>query len=410
MFILDKLLSSLNLVMGLMILILPASIVTLPKGGVVVALMLIISLIGLLFNRSQLKLEKWEVFFVLSFFMYFSVISINLWWFDGNLHDLDTPSRLVLVLPIYFFIRKTDIKAGWFIWGVVAASLMVGVNQTMLYFEYGSLYSFQDNAGIMTLFASIFSLISLLFISNEKSKIVNFLLFLIAILGIAASFLLGGRGVWIAAIMSLMFIGFVNPMNWSRSARLFVVGLFIGVFITTYLIPQTGVKDRLTQATSNVAQWSENGKSNTSAGARLEMWKASYQVIKSNPFFGVGEDNYSEHQQTLVNQGKVSKSVEGFLHPHGEYITSLVEQGFIGLLAFIAVLFAPLKCLLYRITLNQDDYGQRILITAGLLIILHYAFYSVTSGVFDHQSTALFYSAFMAIILGLIKSNSRAKI
>jgi O-antigen ligase len=140
------------------------------------------------------------------------------------------------------------------------------------------------------------------------------------------------------------------------------------------------------------------------------MWKASYQVIKSNPFFGVGEDNYSEHQQTLVNQGKVSKSVEGFLHPHGEYITSLVEQGFIGLLAFIAVLFAPLKCLLYRITLNQDDYGQRILITAGLLIILHYAFYSVTSGVFDHQSTALFYSAFMAIILGLIKSNSRAKI
>jgi O-antigen ligase len=313
------------------------------------------------------------------------------------------------VLPIYFFIRKTDIKVDWFIWGVVAASLMVGVNQTMLYFEYGRLYSFQDNAGIMTLFASIFGLISLLFISNEKSKIVNFLLFLIAILGIAASFLLGGRGVWIAAIMSLMFIGFVNPMSWSRSTRLFVVGLFIGVFITTYLIPQTGVKDRLTQAISNVAQWSENGESDTSAGARLEMWKASYQVIKSNPFFGVGEDNYSEYQQTLVNQGKVSKSVERFLHPHGEYITSLVEQGFIGLLAFIAVLFVPLKCLLYRITLNQDDYGQRILITAGLLIILHYAFYSFTATVFAHQSTTLFFAVFLAIIIGLSTSKDKKR-
>ena len=190
---------------------------------------------------------------------------------------------------------------------------------------------------------------------------------------------------------------------------MFVVGFFISVFIATYLIPQTGVKDRLNKATSNVAQWSENGESNTSTGARLEMWKASYQVVKEQPLFGVGEDNYSKHQQALINQGKISKSVEDFLHPHGEYITSLVEQGFIGLVAFIAVLFVPLKYLLYRIKLNQDGYGQKILITSGLLIILHYALYSVTSGVFDHQSTALFYSAFMTIILGLIKSNSRVE-
>ena len=409
MFILNKLSLSLNLAMGLMILILPTSIATLQKGGLVVALMLIISLVGLLSNRSQLKLEKWEVFFILSFFSYFFVIVINLWWFDGSVRDLDTPSRLILVLPIYLFIRKSGINIDWFIWGMAAASLIVGANQVMLYLGYSGLYSFQDNSGIMTLFVSIFGLTSLLFISNERSKIVNFSFLLIAIFGIVASFLLGGRGVWIAAIISLIFIGLVNPMGWGRSARVFVVGFFISVFIATYLIPQTGVKDRLNKATSNVAQWSENGESNTSTGARLEMWKASYQVVKEQPLFGVGEDNYSKHQQALINQGKISKSVEDFLHPHGEYITSLVGQSFIGLVAFIAVLFVPLKYLLYRIKLNQDGYGQKILITSGLLIILHYALYSVTSGVFDHQSTALFYSAFMTIILGLIKSNSRVE-
>jgi len=410
MSITSKLLFLINSLMGLFIFILPSALIAIPKGGGVVALMLILSLVGLAINRDKLELDKWEKYFVFSFIFYFSVIAINLWWFDGKLHDLDTPSRLLLVLPIFFFIRKTNINSNWFIWGVVATSFMVGVNQVALYLNYNTLYFFQDNSGIMTLFASILGLMSLLFISNKKSKIANFLFFSVAILGVTSSFMLGGRGVWIAAIMSLVFIGIVNPMNWSGGARVFILGFFVGIFVITYLVPQTGVKDRLTQATSNVAQWSESGKSDTSAGARLEMWKASYQVIKENPFFGVGEDNYSKYQQILVNQGKVSKSVEGFLHPHGEYVTSLVEQGFIGLIAFISVLLTPLIYLLCRIKLNKNSYRQRVLTTSGLLIILHYAFYSVTSGVFDHQSTALFYSVFMVVILGLIKSNSRIEV
>jgi O-antigen ligase len=396
--------------MGLLIFILPTALAAIPKGGSIVVLMLILSVVGLTIKRERMELNKWEKYFVLSFVFYFFVVAVNLWWFDGKLHDLDTPSRLLLVLPIFFFIRKFNINSNWFIWGVVVTSLMVGINQVAVYFNYNTLYFFQDNSGIMTLFASILGLMSLLFMSTEKSKIANFLFFSVAILGITASFLLGGRGVWIAAIMSLVFIGLVNPMSWSGGARVFIIGLFVSVFIATYLVPQTGVKDRLTQATSNVAQWSENGKSSTSAGARLEMWKASYHVIKENPFFGVGEDNYSKYQQILINQGKVSKAVEGFLHPHGEYVTSLVEQGFIGLLAFISVLLAPLTYLLCRIKSNKNSYRLKVLTTSGLLIILHYAVYSVTSGVFDHQSTALFYSVFMATILGLIKSNSRIEV
>jgi len=355
-------------------------------------------------------LDKWEKYFVFSFVFYFAVIAINLWWFDGKLHDLDTPSRLLLVLPIFFFIRKSNISVNWFISGVVVASLIMGAHQIMLHTGHNGLYAFRDNSGVMTLFASIFGLASLLFIGNERGKIINLLLLLIAMLGILASFLLGGRGVWISAIGSLVFIGFVNPLNWSKGVRFISTGFFIGVFVVAYLTPQTGVKDRLSKATDNVVQWSESGRSNTSSGARLEMWKASYQVIKEKPFFGVGEDNYSKYQQILIDQGKISKSVEGFLHPHGEYITSLVEQGFIGLLAFIAVLFTPLKYLLHSIRVNKSNYKQRALMIAGLIIVLHYAFYSVTSGVFDHQSTALFYSVFMVIIFGLIKSNSRAKI
>jgi O-antigen ligase len=153
-----------------------------------------------------------------------------------------------------------------------------------------------------------------------------------------------------------------------------------------------------------------DGTSNTSAGARLEMWKASFEVIKENPIIGVGEDNYKKHQKELIDQGKISKFVGKFAHPHGEYITSLVEQGGIGLLAFILVLLMPIKYFLNHIKSKLYTNESTILVTPGLIIILHYLFYSVTSGVFDHQSTALFYSVFMAIIIGLIKSNSRIEV
>jgi len=59
---------------------------------------------------------------------------------------------------------------------------------------------------------------------------------------------------------------------------------------------------------------------------------------------------------------------------------------------------------------NLFNYQERVLATSGMLIGLHYALYSFTSGVFDHQSSTLFYAIFMVIILGLAKSNLRIKV
>lgn len=399
-----------DLVLGVLILMLPMAFVMIPNGSLLVLPVLIISVLGLFFNRDRSELNKNEKYFVFAFIFYFATVATNLWWFDGYLRDLDTPSRLLLVLPIFFFIRKSSVRIDWFVWGVVIASLIVGVDQIASTFGKVDLYSFHENSGIMTLFSSIFGLTSLLFICNEKGKIINSLFFLAAMLGIVASFLLGGRGVWIAAIASLFIIGLINPMGWEKGSRLLPIGLFFCVFIVAYLTPQTGVKTRLTQATNNVIQWLESGNANTSSGARLEMWKASFEVIKENPIIGVGEGNYAKHQQKLIDQGRVDKFVGRFSHPHSEYITSLVEQGMIGLLAFVMVLFTPVMFFIKIIKHNSFSYQERALTASGMLISLHFLFYSFTSGVFDHQVTALFYAIFMAIILGLIKSNSRIKV
>jgi len=387
--------------MGLLIFILPTALVAIPKGGSVVALMLILSLVGLAISRDKLELSKWEKYFVFSFTLYFVVVAINLWWFDGKLHDLDTPSRFLLVLPIFFFIRKSDISVSWFIWGVVFGSILTGLIKFGIIDAYYLSKIVTVQTGSFSLFSSIFGLSSLMFIRERNSRIKNTLLFVAFALGITASILSGGRGVWVAAILSLTLMLAINPMQRSVKFKLLVLLSTIVLFYSAYLIPQTGMKDRLTAANSNFTEWSGYGKSNTSTGARLEMWKASYQVIKESPFSGVGEDNYSKHQQILISQGKVSKSVGKFLHPHNEYITSLIEQGVIGLLAFIFVLIAPIVLFLNTIKFNLLNYQKRILAVSGMLATLHFGFYSFTATVFAHQSTTLFFAIFLVITAGL---------
>jgi len=401
MSITSKLLFLINSLMGLLIFILPTALIAIPKGGSIVVLMFILSLVGLAINRDKLELDKWEIYFVFSFMLYFAVIAINLWWFDGKLHDLDTPSRLLLVLPIFFFIRKTSISISWFIWGVVFSSILTGLIKIGITDTYYLSKIVTVQTGIFSLFSSIFGLSSLMFIRKNNSRIKNILLYGAFTLGMVASFMSGGRGVWIAAILSLIFISIINPMKWSIRSRLSAMLLMVMLFYSAYLIPQTGVKNRIDLALKNTTSWAQNGQANTSSGARLEMWKASFEVIKENPIIGVGEDNYAKHQKRLIEQGRIDKSVGNFLHPHGEYITSLVEQGIIGLLAFIFVLLAPIMFFLNIIKYKLFNYQERALAASGMLIILHFGFYSFTATVFAHQSTTLFFAVFLVIIIGL---------
>ncbi len=405
----SKLLILINSLMGLLIFILPTALVAIPKGGSIVVLIFILSLVGLVINRDKLELSKWEKYFVLSFIFYFVVIAVNLWWFNGELRDLDTPSRLLLVLPIFFFIRKSDISVSWFIWGVVFGSILTG----LIKFEVVDTYYLSKivtvQTGSFSLFSSIFSLSSLMFIGEGNSRIKNTLLYAAFALGMVASFLSGGRGVWIAAILSLAFISAINPMQWGIKSRLSAALLMIILFYSTYLIPQTDVKNKIDSAIVNTALWFQNGKVNTSPGARLEMWKASFEVIKENPIIGVGEDNYAKYQKKLIDQGKIDKFAGNFLHPHGEYITSLVEQGIIGLLAFIFALLAPIMLFLNIIKYNLFNNQERALVASGMLIILHFGFYSFTATVFAHQSTTLFFAVFLVIIIGLLTSKDKKR-
>jgi len=202
-------------------------------------------------------------------------------------------------------------------------------------------------------------------------------------------------------MLTILILLIFNPIRWRGVVRLAFFALFSVSFLGSYFISETGVKNRIDLAINNTEAWFDSGWANSSSGARLEMWKASFEVIKENPIIGVGEDNYAKHQQKLIDQGKIDKFVGRFAHPHGEYLTGLVEQGTIGLFFLILLFLSPLKYLFEEAHKNLDAH-QKSLVGIGVLIILHYLFYSFTATVFAHQSSTLFYAVFLSIVIGTI--------
>jgi len=378
-----------------------------PKGGFIILVILMLSIIGLFINRNIKKeIEKWEKLFLFSFLGYFLMLLFNIYMFDGGLRDIDTASRFILVLPIYFYLRKSNVHYKSIEFGILLACILFGINSILpKFFDLSHFFQFTKHSGIVSLYGAIIGVTALFLASKRKSSIYNFIILICAFFGIATTLLAGGRGVWISSFLTFIVLLYMNPPGWSKLEKVFVFYIGIIFAVMGYLVPETGVKARFDKAINETIVYNEKRKSaGTSIGSRLEMWKSSLYIIKENPVFGVGEGNFEEKNVELIEKGLINPDVRRFNHSHSEFLTTLVEQGLIGFTFLLFLFFNPLmKCyeVLNRGDINNDS---NILLVLIMSIVLHFIFYSLTNGVFDHQNTTLFFAAFVTIAMGLFSS------
>ena len=377
-----------------------------PKGGLVILIILLLSIIGLFLTRNIRKnLERWEKFLLVSFIGYFLIVLISNSIFDGSIRDIDSASRFILVIPIYLYMRKSNVDYKSVEFGILLACILFGINSFLLrFFDLSQLFQFTTHSGIVSLYGAIFGVTSLFLVSKKRSTVYNFIILICALFGIATSLLSGGRGVWISVFLSFIILLYLNPSHWSKLYKVLISYLVIFFTLIFYLVPETGVKARVDLAVDQTFEHFDASKSHTSVGARLELWRSAFFIFKENPIFGVGEGNFKENNLELIEKGLVKSDVARFNHPHSEFITTLVEQGLMGLSLLLFLLFNPLmKCFL--VFKSQDTFKDSntplVLVTT---LILHYIFYSISNGVFDHQNTTLFFATFVTIGMGLYSS------
>jgi len=377
-----------------------------PKGGIIILAILVLSIIGIFLNRNiKNNLDRWEKLLLVGFISYFLMVVLSNYIFHGSIRDIDTASRFILVIPIYLYLRKSNVYYKSLELGILLACILFGVNSILpRFFDLSQFFQFSKHVGIVSLYGAIVGVTSLFLVSKKKSSIYNLIILICAFFGIATTLLTGGRGVWISAFLSFIILFYLNPSRWSKLEKVLIFYIGIIFLLMGYLVPETGVKLRLERAVEETTSYIDARKSNNSVGGRLEMWKSASYIFKENPIFGVGEGNFKEKNAELIDRGLINPDIASYNHPHSEFITTLVEQGLIGLSILLFLFFNPLlKC--YQVFKNEKaNNDSNIPLVLVISLILHYIFYSIANGVFDHQNTTLFFAAFVTIGMGLYSS------
>jgi putative inorganic carbon (hco3(-)) transporter len=152
------------------------------------------------------------------------------------------------------------------------------------------------------------------------------LLLAVAFLGLGLA-LTGSRGGFLAA--GVAFVAALVVFH-RRRARTLLIGLVAVAAMTIILSYNTGIWDRVTSADAK------------EGSGRVELWTAAWRMTQDYPVIGVGLNNFTVHSPQYVRRpGALEQAAaltENLHVVHSLYLQTLVEAGFIGLIALLVFL------------------------------------------------------------------------
>ena len=139
----------------------------------------------------------------------------------------------------------------------------------------------------------------------------------------------------------------------SRGFKGVVIGALVagGVGGAAFIL-STSVHERVMSGIVEARNYSTDA-SETSLGRRIVMLKASIQMIRQNPVLGVGTGGYQKHFSALAANGYTDWRARPFDDPHNQYLFVWTENGLIGLVTFVFMIFV-----IFRRCTQGDVYGQ----------------------------------------------------
>jgi O-antigen ligase len=382
------------------------SLVVHKAAGYSALAILLISLLGLWITRKEVApiWQNWEKWWVFSILLFFGLIAIDVLMGYGDISVLDSPSRLILAIPVFIYIRKVgmDIDSIWVASAI--GSILTGV---YAYYQHAILgvnmvegFTSHIYFGQVAIILTLFSFVGLLM--NKKLWIKGVLLMAV-VMGFYAVIVSGSRGGWVAIpAIAILFssIKTSKPSFWKKTISLSVLAAILYI---AYQSPNLPVKSRVDAAISNVTAYYQEDKVDTSSGFRLEMWKAAWLMTKDSNFLGVGEAQYHGHVIRLIKDDKVDKRLDYFSAPHSQYFNSLSEQGVIGLLSLFLMMLIPLRVVIIGSTENRQVKFTGLFIA---VLIVSYLDFMLTQETLERQLMVVIYAFISSILLGMYRKKT----
>lgn len=220
----------------------------------------------------------------------------------------------------------------------------------------------------------LFGLLSLVAVLGLQGKWWKTLALLVFVSGVMLSVLSQTRSGWVAFIIAIFLLMWAF---WGIKRKTFfvvltgVVVFTIGMWVFWDRLP---IEGRIMQAVMDIERYFE-GNSNSSVGARLDMWKITLHAFTEYPVFGWGVTPFKETFVNYLNQGvgsfNLSAGDDGFAQPHNDYMFLLYHFGLVGLGLALTLLLYPVYVLLKIVkqAKNEQNYERVYLALTGLIAI-----------------------------------------
>lgn len=234
----------------------------------------------------------------------------------------------------------------------------------------------------------ILSLASTIFKYNRYQ---NIFIFLGALALIGSIIKTETRGAWLCLILILPIITTKLIQEKRTSIRKKSILWAVPILITCISILYHTMSVRI-ESTINEFRSISNGHYSTSIGARLELWKTSFEVISNNYYlFPALEEEIHNYFKNKYEENEIVRATYVLSgNAHNQYVNSWLRTGMIGLLSIIILTFYPL----WGIIKNYGISNSALISTQTITLLV--------SGLTELPLTQI--SAYQAFLMSLLVS------
>ena len=329
----------------------------------------------------------------------------------GGLRGLDLPLKFLLTPLVLYFVATVPPK-GRAIWAGAAVGALLGLAVACYYtvfapealpFGRAARFLHPIQLGNLAMLLALVTACSL----RAKPRGWQLLLTLAGTAaGVYTAFLSQTRGSFFALAWALFFLGLLSLRRRHFRARSVALSaLIVAVAAPLFWFANIEViEERLAEAQHDIALYQE-GKADTSIGARFEMWRFAWQEGSRYPLFGAGTAQLNADKDAWC----AAADLAAFGHLHNEFLDAFARRGLVGLAVLLFLFVWPLA--LYRRGEERDSPDAAALRLAGRAQVLLYSGFSLTqAALFSHNSGLLFFVLPLCLIVAALRGEGHTDV
>lgn len=330
---------------------------------------------------------------------------------------LDSPSRFLLAIPVFYFVQRsrTDFLR------ILVIAVALSSPATLLHQVFSSHANDWSSSRMSNYFADPLAFgyicLSLAFMSaaslyfQPKSNLCASMLKVLGVItGLYLSFRTESRTGWLAfplVLLCLLYFhtGRVHLRNVALGLIVMACAVWIGYGVSPIM------KDRIDITRSDIDSYTFKGvAADTSIGLRITFLRMAIDMLSEHPLAGYG-DTQKVHPAVPEKVGRyASPFAQNFAVSagfHNEIITNGVQSGILAMLSISAIFCVPM--VIYARALKSREQVRRVSGLLGLVFTLTILVSSFSTEVFGLKYTASYFALLTALLCGICLKSVQEK-